>query len=403
MNTAKRLLAILLCISAVIASSLIVGASTNSILDPEEPVSITISDLDLSEEFVDDRSLTGSMITYPTDIQLVQQGERSFLHKTYSVSAEYDVNQLIEKPFVQAGYRYTFSEIIHREYIAGGVSKIVSEEKTIEITENQKEDILSNYELAIPYTDTEGYEGVLQIDENNVIISEKEKTPFSYTISESKLYLGLPSNDTASIPKSIEKNGMTLQLDNVSWEVTGSEHYGYSDIPKSYTATAYYTALATGSKASRFLSKANYVGEVHKETPGKSVYTIVYEGEKVIAPFNMKPLIVLLSIIILLGTVIILIRKLRKNVTIYTIQDGVPVLYEKQRIDPKNPVLYLNHIGNTGIRLVFDKSYLKKSLDQTIFIIGKHENYRFELDSRLIYDLTSGTDKGEKGMNFDER
>ena len=79
---------------------------------------------------------------------------------------------------------------------------------------------------------------------------------------------------------------MTLQLRDVDWEVTDSTSMGYSEIPTSYTATAHYSGLASGTKAAGYLATASYSGEAEKEAIGKNTYTIVYEGEQIIVPFT---------------------------------------------------------------------------------------------------------------------
>ena len=43
----------------------------------------------------------GTTTPYPIDIQLSEQGGRSFLYKTYTVAAGYAPDQLVEDPFSQ--------------------------------------------------------------------------------------------------------------------------------------------------------------------------------------------------------------------------------------------------------------------------------------------------------------
>ena len=57
------------------------------------------------------------------------------------------------------------------------------------------------------------------------------------------------------------------------------------------TAIAKYPAVASGTKTSGYLATGTFTGEAVKQTAGKNTYTIVYEGEQIVVPFNFAPLI----------------------------------------------------------------------------------------------------------------
>lgn len=348
---------------------------------------------------------------YPTDIQLFEQGDRNYLYKTYSVASNYSPDLLVEDPFSQGGYRYEFSEIIQRDSIPGSTSKTVSQTKSVESDTDDRAEVLALFEDQIPYSDADGYEGDLFLRADSLSIEESGREPYSYTLTETRSFEGLDSNDLAAIPKTVVKNGLTLSLQDVDWQVTNGESMGYSTVPVEYTAVAQYAAAASGTKATGYTATASYSGEVEKETLGKNTYTIVYEGEQIVVPFNFVPLII--AGVVVAGCIVatVLIWRTRKNVTIYTLQQGVPELYTKVHVSPKNPVIDLSRISDVGVRLVFDKSFVKALYDQKVFVIGRFNNYRINITGSLVQELPAqryaetgvGEDLYDQDDEFDGR
>lgn len=324
---------------------------------------------------------------YPTDIQLFEQGERNYLYKTYTVASNYSPDLLVEPDFAQGGYRYKFSEIIQRDSIPGSMSKTASQTKSMETDTDDRADVLALFDKQIPYSDADGYKGDLFLMPDSLSITESGQEPYSYTLTETRQFDNLTNNDLAAISKTVVKNGVTLSLQDVDWQATGGENMGYSEVPTEYTAVARYAASVSGTRATGYTAIASYNGEVVKSVPGKNTYTIVYEGEQIVIPFNFVPLI--LAGIIVAGCVVamVLIWRTRKNVTIYTLQQGVPELYAKVRVSPKNPVIDLSRISDVGVRLVFDKRFVKSLYDQKVFVIGRFTNYRINITGSLVQEL----------------
>lgn len=326
-------------------------------------------------------------LPYPVDIQLVPQGELRYLHKTYTVAANYSPDLLVEEPFSQGGYRYRFSEIIQKEAIPGHSTKTVTQSKSVESEADDKEVLLALLGERLPYSDADGYRGELFLMPETLSVQETGKESYSYTVTAVREYTDLENKDWALVPKTTEKNGMTLKLQDIDWQVTNSTSAGYSEIPTGYTAVAHYSGLASGTKSTGYIATASYLGEVKKETIGRNTYTIVYEGEQIIVPFNFVPLI--LAGVVVAGCIVAaaLFWRMRKNVTIYTLQQGVPELYAKVRVSPKNPVLDLSKITDVGVRLVFDKRFVKSLYDQKVFVIGRFTNYRIGITGSLVQEL----------------
>ena len=327
-------------------------------------------------------SQKGTTTPYPIDIQLSEQSGRSFLYKTYTVAADYAPDRLVEDPFSQGGYRFRFSEIIQRDSIPGSTGKTVSQTKSVESATDDRTALLALLGDRLPYSDADGYKGELSLVPESLSVTETGKESYSYTVTDTKYIEELENKDWALIPKTTQKNVLTLALQDVDWQTEG-----YNEASISYTAIAKYSAVASGTKTSGYLATGTFTGEVVKQTAGKNTYTIVYEGEQIVVPFNFAPIIIAGAVVAGCIVAAVVLWRLRRNVTIYTLQQGVPELYAKVRVSPKNPVLDLSRITDAGVRLVFDKRFVKSLYDQKVFVIGRFTNYRINITGSLVQEL----------------
>ena len=114
------------------------------------------------------------------------------------------------------------------------------------------------------------------LDSSGITAEESGRQSYSYTINDSREYTGLASNDPYLVPKEVNKDGVTLALNDIQWTPTGVKPDG-SGQPASYTATASYSGKGWGSKVTGYTATLPYSGEVIKEIPGKVQYTLVYK------------------------------------------------------------------------------------------------------------------------------
>lgn len=234
------------------------------------------------------------------------------------------------------------------------------------------------FQERLPYVDDDGYQGSLLLVPESLHIAEAGRSPYSYTVSETRKYSDLSRNDPSLVPKSIDKNGMPLSLQGIDWQVVSSDDMGYSQVPTGYTAVATYSGLASGSKVSGYIASVTYSGEVTKKLAGKSTYTIVYEGEQIVIPFNFIPLLV--AGLIVTGCIVlcVVLWRNRKNVEIYTMQQGEPVLYGKVRVKPNCPVIDMRNVETEAKVVLSDR--LQKQLmafDSTIVVRGRYQTYTY--------------------------
>ena len=138
---------------------------------------------------------------------------------------------------------------------------------------------------------------------------------------------------------------------------------------------------------SGYTATASYTGIVMKSVPGRAVYTIVYEGERIIVPVNYMPYILsgLLAVLLLSGLIVFL--NLRPNLTIYKVIDGIPEEYKKEHIKKKKPVVDLSMVEGVPTRLVFQKAFARKLLDRKVFVMGRYLNCSFVIPDTCVQEM----------------
>lgn len=103
----------------------------------------------------------------------------------------------------------------------------------------------------------------------------------SYTVSEVKTIGRLDRNDMSYVPSATVKNGRTLSLADVEWQVTGTDLVGETLVPSSYQAVATYSARVPYQAATGYITTAEYTGEITREGVESITYVLTYLGTKV--------------------------------------------------------------------------------------------------------------------------
>ena len=212
---------------------------------------------------------------YPVSVQTAEEGGVQLLVKTFLVSEDTDPQTLVEKDLTCRGVAYEAIDILRQEQPGETENKTVSQAVTLESETDKMEDILPLLKSTMDYR-VDGFSGTLVLDKSSVKAKETGTSSYSYQLKETKEYTGLDRNDPYYIPKTAEKNGVTLKLTDVKWTpmASGAEN---SEVPSLFSATALYTGTAWGSKAEGYSVTADYTGEVSRTTEGKVQYSIVYE------------------------------------------------------------------------------------------------------------------------------
>lgn len=199
--------------------------------------------------------------------------------KTFTIPADQDPQSLIEQPFELEGYLYTFTNIVKKEN-AVEESRPHTEIITVETDKNDLALILQQLKPIVEYDDGV-FRGTLALDHTTINTEASGYVPKSYTVSEVKTIGQLDRNDMSYVPSTTVKNGRTLNLVNVEWQVTGTDLVGEALVPSSYQAVATYSAKATYQAATGYVTTAEYTGEVTHEGIESVTYVLTYLGTKV--------------------------------------------------------------------------------------------------------------------------
>ncbi len=197
--------------------------------------------------------------------------------KTYTVPVETDPQELIEEPFEYEGCVYTYADIT-KEELAVESQKDHTETITVETAKKDLADVLEVLEPTMEYDDGH-YTGVLALDHTSIHTEPAGYSSGSYTVRETKQISNLDSNDMSYIPATTVKDGRTLSLESVDWQVQGTAMVGDVLVPSSYTATAVYAGKASYSKPTGYITTAEYTGTVSQEEVTHVTYTVLYVGE----------------------------------------------------------------------------------------------------------------------------
>lgn len=152
------------------------------------------------------------------------------------------------------------------------------------------------------------------------------------------------------VPATTVKNGKTLTLANVEWQVTGTALVGEALVPAQYQAVATYSASSSYQAATGYVTTAEYHGTVTSEGVDSITYTVVYTGSEIVPVKThiwdngslAAPLLIIAAVLPCAGiaaAALILLRR-RKNVYVY-IPDSKPREYRliaKFRVEPDSEV-----------------------------------------------------------------
>ena len=273
----KRGSALLLaCLMAVGLGTTAFAEEPQTVVNTENGgASISITDITPREEQEDETESSFQTGYYPIAIETAEDAGVRLLVKTFLVPEGTDPQALVEESLTRRGITYQVSDILLRELEGDSQTKPVNKAVTIPAETDDTEELLTLLSPTLEYGE-DGYAGTLSLDPSSISAKAADTTSYSYTLKDTREYTGLDRNDPYYIPKSAEKNGVTLTLADVQWTPMASAGDN-SEVPSLYRATAVYTGTAWGSKADGYLVTASYTGEATKAEEGQKMVSIVYE------------------------------------------------------------------------------------------------------------------------------
>ena len=222
----------------------------------------------------------------PDDVTYQNLNGQQLAIKTYTLLPDQDPSDLYEDDFEYDGFLYSMSDIVKEEQ-RYQEENAHTEVVTVTTASKNLEDILAELKPTIEYDDGVS-SGTLSLDHSTLKTEAAGYKRSSYTVTATKNYTGLDRNDSSYIDKTVEKNGRTLSLSNVTWSVESTALVGDELVPATYSAVATYSGPASSTVATGYITTAEYKGTVVSSGISSILYTVTYLGTK-IEPTKAEP------------------------------------------------------------------------------------------------------------------
>lgn len=295
----------------------------------------------------------------------------------YTLLPDQQPEDLIEQDFEYDGYLYAYSGMTKQEQTFNE-EKLHTETITVNTGSKDLKDILAELKPTIEFDDGTS-QGILALDHETIKTEAAGYKTSSYTVTATKNFTGLASNDSSLIDPTAVKNGRTLSLSNITWSVESTALVGDALVPATYSAVATYSGTASSTVATGYITTAEYTGKVTASGISSIKYTVTYIGTPVLveepdteisAPMAIGGLIV---IAVLCGGVLFLILRFRKNTTVYksTGEDNEYNKCGKLSLKIRNPELRIDHLKDVPsgvIAIEVDEGVAKKLFGKKISV-----------------------------------
>lgn len=295
----------------------------------------------------------------------------------YTLLPDQQPEDLIEQDFEYDGYLYAYSGMTKQEQTFNE-EKLHTETITVNTGSKDLKDILAELKPTIEFDDGTS-QGILALDHETIKTEAAGYKTSSYTVTVTKNFTRLASNDSSLIDPTAVKNGRTLSLSNITWSVESTALVGDALVPATYSAVATYSGTASSTVATGYITTAEYTGKVTASGISSIKYTVTYIGTPVLveepdteisAPMAIGGLIV---IAVMCGGVLFLILRFRKNTTVYksTGEDNEYDKCGKLSIKVRNPELRIDHLKDVPsgvIAIEVDEGVAKKLFGKKISV-----------------------------------
>ncbi len=343
-------------------------------------------------------ALPGFASAVPDSLVVENLNGQQRITKTYVLPPGTDPEILKEPSFEYDGYTYTWAFTTKEEHTFLE-SKAATQTVTVETAKKDLNTILAQLAPTIPYDDGE-YTGELALDHTTLSTVAAGYTTQRGSITATKTIGPLDRNDMSYVPATTTKNGRTLTLVNVDWQVIGADVVGDVMAPCSYQAIATYSASTSSQVATGYVTTAEYKGEVVAEGVENITYTVVYVGSEIVPaepeptepvqqalPSFVLPMAVIGGVLLLaalggLGVFGVRLFLHRKNVYIYVPGDSPRdyKLIAKFRAEPEEPEVDIRNMvpyPETVIAVELKRPLAKKLVGQTFTVHHRTADYTY--------------------------
>ena len=176
-----------------------------------------------AESVVISQSSAPPEVCYPTSVSRSEDGTE--IRKYYDLGPEEDPAGIPRFDFEQDGFRYTLIDLLKQE-LPENESRQHTETVSLESKSKDMESVLALLPQEKEFITEDGLSGVLTLQLDTVQVEVAGYGSSTREVSATRSYPNLASQDTANIPKTIEDNGRTLTLQNISWQTDNADYSG---------------------------------------------------------------------------------------------------------------------------------------------------------------------------------
>lgn len=216
---------------------------------------------------------------YPIDIVYSEDDTAWRMEKVYQLDVSADPSVIPTENFEQEGREYVFLDLLAEDQRESDTKEHI-EQITQESSTKDTETVLKNLAPTLEYAGEDGYTGILTLDIASVKVEASGYGSRSQNVTTTRTYPNLADADTSYIPKTIEEDGCTMELVDVSWQTAAADEISGQSVATRYTAVASYAGTKTSQYVKGYVVTADYVGDVSRTTNNSILYTAIFSAMK---------------------------------------------------------------------------------------------------------------------------
>ena len=172
-------------------------------------------------------------VCYPSAVEESEDGGE--IRKIYDLTPEQDPAGIPRSDFEQNGVHYTLTDLLKQE-MPEYQERQHTEEVTLESKNKDMASILALLPQQKEFVTEDGLSGTLTLQLDTVQVETAGYGKSTKTVTTTRRYPNLGSQDTSYIPKTVEENGRTMTLQDVSWQTDNTGSLDGYDLGDRYTA-----------------------------------------------------------------------------------------------------------------------------------------------------------------------
>ena len=213
-------------------------------------------------------------ICYPVAVEQSEDGAE--IRKTYDLAPEEDPGGIPRSDFEQNGWHYTLTDLLKQE-----TPEYQERQYSETVTVTSKKKDMESVQALLPqekeFVTEDGLSGTLTLQLSTVRVETAGYGSSTKTVTTTRSYPNLESQDTQYIPKSIQDGGRTMTLHDISWQTANTSNVDDFALGDRYTAVATYTGTATSSYVTSYNVSAEYSGTVSRIALDRVRYVAIFE------------------------------------------------------------------------------------------------------------------------------